>query len=100
MTAAPGAWLRDLRANYAGAASNAMNLAMARTIQERRLELARARPVASREEQTAKSLDLLALTRADKELAATDAEERKKVAALLDAAAGGSASSSALLAKY
>jgi hypothetical protein len=100
MTADPVIWLRDLRANYAGAASNAMNLAMARSIQEHRLEMARARPVASTEEQTAKSLDLLALGRADKELAAADAEERRKVAALLKDAAGGSASSSALLAKY
>jgi hypothetical protein len=100
MTADPESWVRDLRSNYAGAASNAMDMATARSISEHRLEMARARPVASRDEQTAKSLDLLALGRADEELAAADAEERKRVTALLNAASAGSASSSSLLAGY
>jgi hypothetical protein len=100
MTANPDAWLRDLRANYAGAASNAMNISTARAIQEHRLEMARARAVANSAEQAAKSQDLLALGRASKELAAADTDERKRVTALLSSAQGGQASSSALLASY
>jgi hypothetical protein len=100
MSADPENWLRDLRADYEGAASNAMNLATARQIQERRLESARARPVADRAAQAAKSLDLLALTRADTELAAADTRERERVSALFGEAGSGQASSSALLSAY
>jgi hypothetical protein len=100
MTANPDAWLRDLRSNYAGAASNAMNISTARAIQEHRLELARARTVANSAEQAAKSQDLLALGRASKELAAADTDERKRVTALLSGAQGGQASSYSLLAEY
>ncbi|MFI5348775.1 MAG: hypothetical protein ACHQ2Z_04460 [Elusimicrobiota bacterium] len=100
MSADPANWLRDLRAEYAEAASNAMNLATAREIQAHRLEMARARPVADRDQQTAKSLDLLALTRADKELAAAAGEENGRVQALLAEAERHQTSSSALLASY
>ena len=100
MSADPANWLRDLRADYEGAASNAMNLSTARAIQEHRLEMARARPVADRDQQTAKSLDLLALTRADKELAAAGEEEKGRVQDLLSGAARNRTSSSALLASY
>lgn len=99
MSADPAGWLNDLRASYAGAASNAMNLTTARAIQEHRLEMARARAVGSSAEQAAKSLDLLALGRADKDLAAADEGERKRVSSLLSAQ-GGQASSSTLLANY
>ena len=100
MSVDPGSWLRDLRADYAGAASNAMNLETARTIQEHRLEMARARPVADRDAQAAKSLDLLALTRADRDLAAAVEKETERVRALLGGAGRDQASSSALLAAY
>ncbi|MFI5363240.1 MAG: hypothetical protein ACHQ49_14835 [Elusimicrobiota bacterium] len=100
MTADPGNWLRDLRANYAGAASNAMDMTTVRTIQEHRLEMARARAVSGRDEQTAKSLDLLALSRAEKELAAGDAAERGRVAALLREVESDSTESTVLLGSY
>ena len=100
MSADPRNWLGDLRADYAGAASNAMNLETARAIQEHRLEMARARPVADRDAQSAKSLDLLALTRADKELAAAVEKESARVSELLGGASRDQASSSALLASY
>jgi hypothetical protein len=98
MSADPKGWLSDLRAEYAGAASNAMDMSTARAVQEHRLELARARPVATREEQDEKSSDLLALTRADKELATAEESERGRVSALLGAAGG--ARSASLLAGY
>jgi hypothetical protein len=100
MTADPTIWRRDLRLAYDGAASNAMDLGTARAIQQHRLEMTRARPVASREEQAAKSLDLLALGRADKELSAADAAERGRVEALLGAAVRDQASNAGLLAGY
>jgi hypothetical protein len=100
MTANPEAWLRELRSNYAGAASNAMDLATARAIQDHRLEMARARPVAGTAEQRAKALDLLALTRAGQELAASDADEKARVAALQAGAERGKPASAALLAEY
>jgi hypothetical protein len=100
MMADPGNWLRDLRANYAVSASNAMDMETVRAIQERRLELARARPVGDTAAQAAKSQDLFALTRADKELASAVAEERGRVSELIDGTERESASSAALLAGY
>ena len=100
MTADPSAWRRDLRLAYDGSASNAMDLGTTRAIQEHRLEMARARPVATREEQAAKAQDLLALGRADKELGAADAAERARIEALLSAAGRDKASSAALLGGY
>lgn len=100
MTADPSFWLRALRDKYSASASNALELSEAREIQTRRLEAARTRPVATREEQAAKALDLLALDRADKELAAAGADERKRVAALVDGARRDARPSAALLAGY
>jgi hypothetical protein len=96
----PSGWLRDLRDNYSAAASNAMELSEARAIQAHRLEMARARAVSSSAAQNAKALDLAALGRAEKELAAADAGERKRVAALVDGARRDAASSDAVLAGY
>jgi hypothetical protein len=64
------------------------------------LETARARPVSDRAAQSAKSLDLLALTRADKELAEADLKERGRVSALLGEAERGQTASSSLLSGY
>ena len=100
MLADPAAWLQDLRATYDAAASNAMPLDTVRALQERRLEAARARPVASREEQAAKALDLAALTRAQAELASTQRSERERVAEQLRAAVSAQADGPALLAAY
>ena len=69
-------------------------------IQKHRLETAKARAVSSSQEQKDKALDLLALGRADKELASADAAERARIAALLDAAKKGKASNAAALAGY
>lgn len=96
----PTIWLRDLRDNYSAAASNAMELSEARAIQAHRLETARARSVASSEEQQAKALDLAALGRADKELAAAEVDERARVTALIDGARRDAGSSAAALAGY
>jgi hypothetical protein len=100
MLADPSVWLQDLRATYDAAASNAMPLDTVRAISEHRLEMARARTVASRDQQEAKALDLAALTRARAELASTQASERERVAKLRDAAFKAQAGAPALLAEY
>ena len=96
----PDAWLQDLRATYDDAASNAMPLDTVHALQEHRLEMARARAVKTREEQNAKALDLAALTRAQAELASTQASERKRVADLLNATVKAQDGAPALLAEY
>ncbi len=100
MEADPAGWLRDLRTTYAGAASNAFDLATARSIQEQRLALERARTVTTGAEQTAKAQDLAAMTRAQNELTATGAVERARVEKLLASAQKSGAASPALLAGY
>ncbi|HXT00985.1 MAG TPA: hypothetical protein VN915_09945 [Elusimicrobiota bacterium] len=100
MTAAPTLWLLRLRDNYAAAASNAMDLSETAEIQNHRLEMARARAVTSSAEQQAKALDLAALGRADKELAAASEDEHQRVGALHVAAVRGETASAAALAGY
>jgi hypothetical protein len=100
MLSDPDTWLQDLRATYDGAASNAMPLDTVHALQAHRLEMARARPVSTREEQTAKALDVAALTRAQAELASTQAAERARVADLRGAAVKAQDGAPALLANY
>ncbi|MBI3564953.1 MAG: hypothetical protein HY079_07145, partial [Elusimicrobia bacterium] len=100
MIASRPKWERALRARYRDAAVNAMDLDDAGAVQSRRVRAARARPAATRDEQTAKALDLAAMTRAQRELAASAAETRDRLTALSADADRAAAASAAPLARH
>lgn len=75
-------WLAELTARYGTAIADAMDIKTAGSIQRGRIELARRRAVATADDQKAKALDMLALTRAGKELAETGRSQTSRLAAL------------------
>lgn len=95
-------WARDLKARYSAASLNVMDVATASALQKRRVADARARAVSTKDEQTAKSLDLVALTRAQRELQTTGATltQRLKVLKEKDAAAAHSEGPTILAERY
>ena len=74
-----GRWARELRAQYAASSIHAMDVATASAIQQRRIARVRARAASTNDEQTAKSLDLLAMTRADRELSTMRAGQANRL---------------------
>ncbi|OGR46391.1 MAG: hypothetical protein A2X37_07635 [Elusimicrobia bacterium GWA2_66_18] len=68
MTAGYAGWTDAIGKRYGAAISNAMDIETIAAIQRRRVETARRRPATAKNDRTAKSLDLAALTRADRAL--------------------------------
>lgn len=96
----PAAWRQELRRRYRDSAVNSFDAADVARIQGRRLAAARARPAATREEQTAKALDLAAMTRAERELSDYAAAQKRRLAALEDSAAAAAKGTDAPLARH
>jgi hypothetical protein len=94
------AWERDLRDRYRTAAINAMDPDTLAAVQRRRVEAVRARATTTRDEQTAKALDLAAMTRAEREFSASTAAAGARSAALAAAADAAAASSAGPLAEH
>jgi hypothetical protein len=82
MTADPVGWARDLRRRYSALAPvQAMDFAEAQAVAKRRESEIRARRVSTADQQTAKALDLLAMTRAEKALARARTANAARLAA-------------------
>lgn len=102
MVAKHDEWANGIKMRYGTDIASAMDIPTATAIQRRRIEMARRRSATSADDQTAKSLDLAALTRAGRELQAAEESQRARLEELktVDSAAAAEESSSVLAAHY
>lgn len=101
MNASYAAWEDELKTRYSEAIPDAMEIKTVAAIQVRRLAATRARAASTTQDQTAKALDLLGMTRAERGVQRLSVTQKARHESLLrDGVAGMRAESAAALAEH
>ena len=101
MNASYAAWEDELKTRYSDAMPDAMDIKTVAAIQAQRLAATRARATSTTADRAAKALDLLGMTRAERELRRLSLAQKARQESLLsDGVAGMRAGSAAALAEH